>query len=346
MLVQNGPADRSDVLDAYSLVSFELGPDSPLSILTTARIATPSMDGFGANLCLEHVQNNSPDAIASILTICRIDLSQSQDTDLDVDTADSSSLLFSMPKDCVGGETMMLDFEVAPADKEVCIDVLQVLLSPTETSSENTRHLEPEGTLKSQGTVLFMIDNIYTEKPEGDLFYTSDSGARSPKINIKHPVLAPSAPPTLRPTVAKIEIETPQPTPGVTLLSGGSNAQNSSSESNKNNNALFSLFLLLLLIPIAWVVLRRRRNIRRQYEGNTTMFQEEESQLTDYGDREIGAFDEEETATGLEPFGGHPGMYFSDRFSEKDDENDGSVQYSSAYDSSAESSDATGSCPW
>jgi hypothetical protein len=156
--------------------------------------------------------------------------------------------------------------------------------------------------------------------------------------------------------------ETLLPTSGLTLLSGDK-AQSASNESGKNKNALYSLFLLLLIIPIVWVVIRRR-NIRSQYEGQAHMDHDESQHSYNHEEREIGNFDEEEVsalesfpahlgmdeeASGLESFPGHPGMYFTDRKNSVDGEiyeDRSSVQESSACDSSAESSDATGSCPW
>ncbi|KAL3936885.1 MAG: hypothetical protein SGARI_002367, partial [Bacillariaceae sp.] len=321
MLVQNGPTANPEIPDAYALVSFELGPSSPLPSLTTSRAATLDVEGFDAELCLQHVENNSPDAVTSKLTICRIDVSRMEESSLDADNLTSSSAMFSMPEDCLGQETAMIDFEVSPGDAEVCIDVLQLLMQPLETSSRQLVPEDPEG-------VLFMIDSIYTEKSQGDLFYTKNSGARAPKIVINHPISAPSSPPTLQPVVA--DPQSQNPTPEVTLLSGD---KSQNADSGKNNNGLYALFLLLLFIPIAWVVIRRR-NIRKEYEitehqGSQYSYNHEDVEIATFDEEEVSGLSSfpthqpmEEEASGLESFPGHPGMYFSDR---KDDSVDGEI---------------------
>ena len=249
MLVQNGPAANPEIPDAYALISFELGPNSPLPSLTTSRAVAIDVEGLDAELCFQHVENTSADAVASTLTICRIDVSQMEDVPLDADRFTSTTASFTMPENCLGLETGMIDFEVSPDDQEVCIDVLQLLIQPSEISSRRLVPEDPEG-------VLFMIDSIYTEKSQGDLFYTKNSGARAPKIVITHPL----SPPTLQPVGNS---QTAQPTPEVTLRSGD---KSQDGDSGKNKNALYSLFLLLLLVPLAWVAIRRRHQEKRHQE--------------------------------------------------------------------------------
>jgi hypothetical protein len=251
MLVQNGPESNPGVLDTYALISFPLSQQE--SILNTAGSTSRTFEhGVKAKLCLQHVPDASPNAISTTYSLCRINTSGTGTSTLDVDSMNGSNTFYSMPSDCLGGEAMLVDFVVDPEDTEICVDILEALQHPT-ASLIQTRHLAPEDLAGE--TVLFMIDNLYTEQEKGDLFYTSNSIDRSPKIVINSSTSGPTFPP---------QIETQSPTLNVTLLTG------QDQENDDKRNGLYSLFLLVLLVPVAWILLRRRSQ-RQTYDidGNT-----------------------------------------------------------------------------
>jgi hypothetical protein len=282
MLVQNGPVGDTSVPDTYALVAFTI--DEGSSLLGAGGSASRSSNHpVKAQLCLQHVPNSSQDAVVTTYSLCRLNPRTSEVNPLDVDTMSSSSVSFSMPNDCVGGESMIIYFEVAPQDTEICIDVTESLQAPAESSQE-TRQLEPKNLVVD--TVLFMIDNLYTEQQRGDRFFTIESG-RSPKILINTLTSAPTLSP--QPTIV-----TQGPTPSVAIL------KRESDENNKKKNGLYSLFLLVLLIPIAWTVMKQRKRQASDIDGTALPPSQVEIALNDpetnenlFGDEDITQYDEE-----------------------------------------------------
>jgi hypothetical protein len=285
MLVQNGPEGNLDILDTYALVSFVFGTES--SILSSAGSTTrSSQQDIKATLCLQHVTSNISNAAVTTYSLCRIDVSPQNILDVDILNGESAS--YSMPDDCVGKETFIADFDVAPEDMEVCIDILGMLEQPIASSRQNRRLTSEDSGAE---TVLFMIDNLYTEQQTGDRFYTSNSGDRSPKIVIKPTSSGPSPAPQIT--------ETSVPTLDVTLLTG------QSKEEDSNRNGLYSLLLLLLLIPMVWIAMRRSKRQRQNHTDGNTMPTQVEYYLTSHEEAENGFGDEERDGDGVEKASRH-----------------------------------------
>jgi hypothetical protein len=283
MLVQNGPEGNLDIPDTYALVSFTFGPE--ISIQSFARSTTRStQQDFQATLCLQHMISDSPDALTTTYSLCRVDVSSSAQDILDVDSLNGAVVSYSMPDDCVGKETFVVDFDVVPEDTEICIDILGTLEQPLASSRQN-RKLTPEDS--ETEFVLFMIDNLSTEQKIGDRFYTRNSGARSPKI-----IIVPSTP---GPTGTPQTMGTFMPTLDVTSLSS------QSEEKDSNRNGLYSLFLLLLLIPVVWFAMKKRSKgqMQNHIDGNT-MPSQVEYYLTDQEVGETGFADEGHNNYGVE----------------------------------------------
>ncbi|KAG7342032.1 hypothetical protein IV203_007124 [Nitzschia inconspicua] len=295
MLVQNGPEENPTVPDTYALISFPVGQE--ISMLSTSgSTSRSSFQPVKANLCLQHVRNDSPNAAYTTYSLCRIDTSASKGANfLDVDNMTGSNVSFSIPGDCVGGETSVIDFEVARDDTEICVDIVEALRAPTE-SPILTRRLEPEELLDD--TLLFMIDNLYTEQLRGDLFYTSNAGvSRSPKIVINTQSIGPA--PSPQPSH-----QTYQPGPGLIILTG-----DSVTSDDKNRNVLYSLFLLLLLVPLAFILMKRRK--RRENEIDCkTMPSPLEIYLNNPEMEESFFFDEEEDPDNDETFKEQEGFHY------------------------------------
>lgn len=294
MLVQNGPVGDTSVPDTYALVSFTI--DEGSSLLGAGGSASRSSNhSVKVELCLQHVPNSSQDVVTTTYSLCRLNLRSSEANLLDVDNMSGSSVSFSMPNDCVGGESMISDFEVAPQDTEICIDVTESFQAPIEFSLE-TRHLEPEDVVVD--SLLFMIDNLYTEQQQGDRFFTTESG-RSPKIIINTLTSAPT--PSPQPTIV-----TQRPTLSVAIL------KRESDEDNKKKSGLYSLFLMVLLIPIAWTVMKERKRQASDTDGTALPPSQLEIALNDpetnenlFGDEDITQYDEE---TCNEPQSIHSGI--------------------------------------
>jgi hypothetical protein len=279
MLIQNGPEGNLDIPDTYALVSFNFDPES--SILSSAGSTTrSSQQDFKAKLCLHHLKKNSSDTETTTYSLCRIDFSSSPQNIFNVDNLNGEDITFSMPDDCIGKHTFIIDFDVAPDDTEICIDILGTLEQPLSSSGQN-RHLTPADA--GAGMVLFMIDNLYTEQQRGDRFYTRNSGGRSPKIILNQTTPGPTSPPQTTATLV--------PTLDVTIVTG------QSKESDSNRNGLYSLLLLLLLIPVVWFAMKRYKRHRQNRINGNTMPSQVEYYLTNHELGENGFGDEEESTS-------------------------------------------------
>ena len=273
MLVQNGEEENPNIPDTFSLVSFTISEsDLPWTTSTTRAAPNIESDIFRANLSLFHEQNPSPFAKRSTYTLCRVDLTQSGDSengDFDVDKLTVAS--FSMPKDCFGGgESNMYQFDVDPSTKEIDIDILGLLQSLSLSS------------LHSDKTVLLMIDNLGPEQKIGDRFYTKESENKnlSPKITISK--LINIAQSTSSPTSTDEEERNSQD--DATLVQ--------SSSSDTKSNGLYGLLVLLVLIPVAVFAIFVKHRWNRQLIAIDNESTHDDVSLSDHGQNKVQHSDE------------------------------------------------------
>jgi hypothetical protein len=244
MLVRSGKAIQAD---AFSLISFPFQGLLGLGIVDVNSSSFESREVL-TDICLSHLQNVVEGKNASTYTLCRVKPSSWNVADgdgSDLETYQGIELAgMKMPYDCMGEELNLISFEVLPNDTSVCVEISDLLVLPTSSSSQ--RQDIPSTSDTNEDIIMFLIDAFDQEQELEDRFYTFNSDRPPLMVFYK----ASTEPPTFSGEISTVPVETQLPTPSPSLLNAN--------EPDPMNKNLFKLLALLLLCPLLcfWFVRR------------------------------------------------------------------------------------------
>eukprot|EP00537_Pseudo-nitzschia_pungens_P005233 CAMPEP_0172376792 /NCGR_PEP_ID=MMETSP1060-20121228/68568_1 /TAXON_ID=37318 /ORGANISM="Pseudo-nitzschia pungens, Strain cf. cingulata" /LENGTH=1238 /DNA_ID=CAMNT_0013104453 /DNA_START=407 /DNA_END=4123 /DNA_ORIENTATION=+ len=212
LLVQTGPAGDSEFPTAYALVEFDglLGIDSGA---TSVEAYLNRIESLEVEFCLQIASAESDERLK--YKTCFVEVPEE-----DIETLTGQTATYTMPDDCIGGET--IPFEFAAGDANVCANIAPLLLAildddnnnnnnstdasadtdtdasaDTDTDSETTgapmalrgrsrRGLSPvnfEGNEGNRANHLLMIENpTPTDEPGTQFYSVADPMGRGPTL--------------------------------------------------------------------------------------------------------------------------------------------------------------------
>jgi hypothetical protein len=267
MLVQKGETFNPD---AFALLSF---PDKDLAgsvFGMTSLDATPKIE-IKTSLCLHHVPNSEAMNF-STYTVCRLTKESYTSDDgnsFDLEDPDSNKnddlLQLRIPDDCMGTESDMIEFNVAPNDDRICVEISS-LMKLSSPAPEN-RQAHPIIFENKQKVMMFIIDNLGPAQAAGDEFYTMNS-LQPPQLVFAQVDVDPNAPentPTSPPSHTKTEIPSAPPSatpPPSKTFTQPSSAGVDIDDSRSNKNYLYALLGLLVLCPLLYVCVQKAKKFR------------------------------------------------------------------------------------